>query len=336
MDMKRRRKDIIAFVLALALLLTLSWAIAWLFMPVRTEFGCMWDSYKEEERDSIDLMFVGTSHVYCDVIPAYVWAQSGISSYVVAGPEQTTPISYYAIREACKTQSPRYLMLEVSQMFIKRYGNYTLANISYMPLSANRIGATFAGAKPGDWFGLLYPLYSYHSRWESVTSGEIAAHFSASDDRLAGYTLLTDAVAVPEETERDFTADSDDYRNNLKWLEKIRDFCAEEGIELIPYIAPVRDKIPQSEVDVLRADLTALGLPLHDFCEIMPELGIANEADWYDPRHFNLRGAVKFSSWLGKNLESLGIVPTIEADETLWTERLEYVAAEHEKLLGGI
>lgn len=333
--MKRRRKEIIAFVLALVLLLTLSWAIAWLFMPVRTEFGCMWDSYKQEERDSIDLMFVGTSHVYCDVIPAFVWAQSGISSYVVAGPEQTPAISYYCIREACKTQSPRYLMLEVSQMFIKRYGNYTLANISYMPLSENRIGATFAGAKPQDWFGLLYPLYSYHSRWENVGSAEIKAHFSPKPDQLAGYTLLTDAVAVPEETERDFTAGSDDYRNNLKWLEKIADFCAEEGIKLIPYIAPVRDKIPAAEVDVLRKDLKDMDLPLYDFCEAMSELRLDHETDWYDPRHFNLRGAVKFSTWLGKRLEVFGVVPSGEADEELWTERLEYVAAEHEKLLSG-
>lgn len=329
----RKRKEIVAIILSLALFFSLSWAAAWLLMPVRTEYGSMWDAYRQEERDSIDLLVVGSSYAYCDIIPAYLWGGAGVRSYVMAGPEQTPAVSYYYIREACKTQSPRYLMLELTGMFFEKYGNYSLANVSYMPLSANRIGAAFAGAPQSDRLGLLFPLYTYHSRWTEVETPEITAHLHPQSDALAGYTLLTTAEPIEADYEREFTAESAEYRDNLRWLGKIADYCEKNDIELMPFIAPSTGKIPPAALEALRGDVAALGMTLTDFNEIIPELGIDYSTDWYDPRHFNLRGAVKFSRWLSEYLaEDSGIDPAAEADETLWNERLLYVAEQRAAL----
>ena len=322
----RKRKEIVAIILALALFLSLSWAAAWLLMPVRTEYGSMWDAYRQEERDSIDLLVMGSSFAYCDIIPAYLWGGAGVRSYVMAGPKQTPAVSYYYIREACKTQSPRYLMLELTGMFFEKYEEYAFANVSYMPLSANRIGAAFAGAPQSDRLGLLFPLYAYHSRWTEVETPEITAHLHPQSDALAGYTLLTTTEPIEADYEREFTAESTEYKDNLQWLGKIADYCEKNGIELMPFIAPSTGKIPPAALETLRGDVAALGLTLTDFNEIIPELEIDYSTDWYDPRHFNLRGAVKFSRWLGEYLSvECGVTPTAEADAELWNERLQYV-----------
>ena len=322
----RKGKEILAFVLALILFLVLTWEIAWALMPVRKEYGCMWDAYRCEEKNSIDLMVVGTSLAYCDVIPAYVWEDSGLRTYVVAGPEQTPPISYYYIREACRTQSPRYLMLELTEMFIPEYGRYTLANISYMPFSVNRIGASFAGAAKEDRFGLLFPLYTYHSRWETAEGKNIRTQLHPEADPLAGYTFLTASKEITEENIHDFTAESEAYRRNLIYLEKIAKFCESEGIELIPYITPSTNKIPADALETLKNDAAALGLTLTDFNEIIPELGLDYATDWYDASHLNVCGAEKFTRWLtGYLTEECGLVPQEAGDTALWTERLSYV-----------
>ena len=145
----RKRREIAAFLAALLLFLLLSWGAGWLLRPNRTEFGSMWAAYLREPKNSVDVLFFGSSLVYCDIAPAWIWDESGLQSYVMAGPEQTIPLTYYYIREACRSQKPQTVMLEATGMFYQKYQNYTRANIGYMPLTGNRIAATFAAAEDG-------------------------------------------------------------------------------------------------------------------------------------------------------------------------------------------
>ncbi len=281
-----------AFLAAALLFLLLSWGAGDLLRPNRTAYGSMWPSYRLEARDSVDVLFFGSSLVYCDVAPAWIWAESGLRSYVMAGPEQTLPITYYYVREACRTQSPQLIMLEATGMFYQRYQNYTRANIGYMPFTGNRIAATFTAAEPSLRFGLLYPLYDYHERWTDVTREELRYNLVPQKDPLAGYTVMTDACAEPTRYEREeFTADSDLYRENVRWLEKIRDFCAKKGVALLLFIAPSAARIPAAALETLCADAAALGIPLLDCNDALPLLGINDGADWYDNLHFNINGA---------------------------------------------
>ena len=140
-----KRREAAAFGAAVLLFLLLSWGAGALLRPNRTEYGSMWPAFLQEPKNSADVLFFGSSLVYCDVAPAWIWAESGLHSYVMAGPEQTIPISYYYIRETCRTQKPRLVMLEATGMFYQKYQNYTRANIGYMPLTGNRIAATVFG-----------------------------------------------------------------------------------------------------------------------------------------------------------------------------------------------
>jgi len=318
-----RLKQIAAFLLALLLFLGASYGAGALLRPLRTEYGSLWPEYLEEAPDSLDVLFFGSSLVYCDVIPAVLWQESGLRSFVLAGPEQTLPISYYYIREALKTQSPKAVVLEVTGVFYGQYQNYTKANIDYMPLSGNRLGATFAAAEPEERPGLLFPLLNYHSRWTELTAQELKGHFAAPSAGLSGYTLLTEAQAGSDPWERsDFAAGGENYARNLAYLTKIRDLCAEKGTALLLYIAPSVSRIPAEASEILSADLAAEGLTLTDWNTFLPEMGIDNAADWYDPLHFNVYGAEKFSRRLGDYLlNTVGIVPGA-GDESLWSGKV--------------
>ncbi len=330
--MRSKRREIAAFLAALLLFLCLSWGMGILPRPARLQYGSMWRAYRCEPRDSLDVLFFGSSLVYCDVAPAWVWAESGLRGFVMAGPEQTIPITYYYIREACRTQSPQLIMLEVTGMFYQKYQSYTRANIDYMPFTANRLGATFAAAERELVPELLYPLFAYHDRWDTIEREELQSKLEPSAvDPLAGYTFLSDACAPPDYAERaEFTADSDTYRENLRWLTRIRDFCDRQGIPLLLCVAPSAGRIPAAAMETLRKDVAALGLTLTDLNEALPELGIDDTNDWYDFLHFNARGAEKFSRWLGADLVGTqGLTPTA-GEDTAWAERLAYL----EKLAG--
>lgn len=321
----KKVRHIIAFLLALLLFLSVSWGLAWVLMPNRVDYGCMWGAYRKEERNSIDVLFFGSSMVYCDIVPSCIWEESGLRCYDVTGPEQTMPITYCYVREALRTQSPKLVMLDVSEMFFRKYEHYTKANIGYMPLGMNRLRATVTAAEKQELGGLLFPLYNYHTRWESVELDEIRMRLNPEPDLFAGYTFLSDAAAYAEEYDRTSSAETETYQDNLKWLAKIQNYCEKKGVELKLFLAPAIGKIPAAALNTLRADASAMGLTLIDFNDNLSELEIDNYNDWFDTLHFNYRGAEKFSHWLGTYLPTLTDAPERTAEEdAYWQVRADY------------
>ena len=312
-----------AFLLAAILFTFLTWEGAKYLRPQRKTFGSMWEQYLAEPTDSLDVLFVGSSIAYCDVIPADIWSESGIQSYVMAGPEQTIPISCAYIREACRTQKPQTVFLEMSGMFFEKYQDYTKANLSTMPFSWNRFSAALTAAEPEERLGICFPLYNYHYRWTEANRAELAEHWDVQPDLMAGYTYLerVSPQTVRENVSR--VLNEETYAENMKALLRLRDFCEKRGIRLIPFFAPSAARNPDALRERLRTDLEAEGLTLCDLSLIAEDIGIVMETDWQDGLHLNAFGAWKFSVWLGGYLRDTLCIEAEHSDTALWESRVE-------------
>ena len=151
------KKELLGFVCCLLALVIFCAGASAVVLPKRYDYGSTWDMYLKEEEDTIDVMFFGSSLAYCDVVPATIYQETGITSYVMAGPEQTMPITYRYLKQACKTQSPQVVFLEATGMFYPAHSRSTAVNICYMPWSLDRLALTFQVAEPDEWPGLLFP-----------------------------------------------------------------------------------------------------------------------------------------------------------------------------------
>ena len=323
--MRKYIREVTAFLLAAVLFFTISWKLGQLLMPIRTVYGSDWEAYLQEEPDSHDILFFGSSLVYCDVIPAILWEETGLTAYVMAGPEQTIPTSYYYAKEAFRTQSPRLVVQEVTSMFYPQFTNYSKANVGYMPFGASRLEATFAAAEPELRFGLLFPLYNYHYRWQEVTREDILHHLETPRSLTAGYTKLTGVCPPPSVGDQNYTADSDNYRRNVTYLEKLQALCKENGTELLLYVAPSGGRIPAEAFTTLQQDADRLGLTLVDFNADWDTMGLDHNTDWFDRLHFNMRGAEKFSCRLAQALTDLYHMTPREDVPEIWAQRLEHI-----------
>lgn len=321
----RKRTWTVAAALSLLVFLTATYAAAWLLIPPRSSYGSTWASYLEEEENSIDMLYFGSSLVYCNIVPSVIWEETGVTSYLMAGPEQTIPLTYSYIKEACRTQDPKVIAIEITGMFYPQYCNYTKVNVSYMPWSLNRLEATFHAAEPELRPGLLFPILDYHSRWREVTAENIMTHLDPQVDLFAGYTYLEHISPQGETTLRDYSAGTENYARNLDYLHQIYDYCQEQEIELLLLITPTKGKIPDQALTQLKTDVTALSQAhFVDFNEAMEEIGIDDSTDWYDFLHFNCRGADKFSRYLAGYLSETFALPATEGeDEVLWLERVQ-------------
>ncbi len=301
----------------------------WLFMPVRKDYGSTWEQYLQEEQESIDILVFGSSVAYCDVIPAIFWEETGATCYVMAGPEQTIPLTYFYIKEAMKTQSPKVIFLELTGMFYNQYGDFTKVNVGYMPWSDNRLAATFLAAEPEERIGLLFPLYIYHSRWMQISLKEIKDHLQPQRDIFAGYTYLEETADRPLPLqERPFSAQTDTYQKNLEYLGKIEKYCKEKDCKIVAYVAPAKSQIPEEALKTLAWDVGKLQNII--FLNCYPEqnaMGIEDSQDWYDSLHFNVYGAEKFTRFLAQYAKEQQLIPKVSQskDTRLWEERLDWI-----------
>lgn len=319
-----RELAVVFFVLLL--LITFTAASSELLTPKRYDYGATWGQYLEEPENSLDVLFFGSSITYCDVVPAVIWEKSGVASYVMAGPEQTVPISYYYIREACKTQSPQAVFLEVTGVFFERYQNFTKVNVGYMPYGSNRLGAAFHASEREELTGLLFPLYNYHSRFDRLTQEDFAiALWGYGQDDFAGYTFLDTAAEIDSVQPRGETLDEENYARNIEYLRKIAEFCRQEDIKPVFYIAPTCLSLSDEHLSMLKSDIEAIdGVSFIDFNSDEYSTDYDLQRDYYDLLHFNCYGAEKFSAQLGKLMTgTLGIRADSGSDDALWLQRLE-------------
>ncbi|OQB53713.1 MAG: hypothetical protein BWX97_00427 [Firmicutes bacterium ADurb.Bin146] len=322
--MKKHYKEMLAILIFLVITVITITVLTNITMPKRYDYGSTWKSYLKEPKHSVDVMFFGSSLVYCNVVPSVIYENSGVTSYVMAGPEQTIPISYYYIKQSVKTQTPKAIFLEASAMFFEKYQNFTKVNLGYMPFSANKLEAIFKTAESDEIPGLLFPLYNYHTRWSSLTLGDLKTGiFGYEKDIYAGYTYLDKIEPQTEPWPKGELFDASTYKENLDYLKKIADFCKKKDITLIFYVSPSFSTLNPENLALLKKDVSGIkNLIFIDLNEKIDDMNIDMRTDFFDLMHFNCLGAEKFSVYLANLIASFGIKAADNEDMSLWWSRI--------------
>lgn len=323
------KKELLALLASLLVITLVLGAASALCSPKRHDYGSDWGEYLQEEEDTIDVLFVGSSLTYCNIIPAIFWEETGLTAWDVTGPELTVPGAYHYLVEALKTQNPRAVFIEISAALYPRYTGFTKTVIGQMPWGWNRLEMILREAEPENRFGLLFPLFFYHSRWSELTRDDVQVLLEGYDrDMNAGYTYLNQ-YRVPSGyvVRTDSGLDAENNARNLSYLKKIAALCREEGIIPVFYESPAASTMPPELMDPIREELAALeGTVVVNFNDYREQIGAELEGDYYDPLHYNARGAEKFSRflarWTGENLD---IESGGRADQQLWRVRLEHI-----------
>ena len=158
----------------------------WVFMPK----NCWPDSWQhtstlvnfyEMERDSVDVLFLGSSHAMASFIPQDLYDQYGIRSYNLGTPEQSLLISYYWLKEALQYQHPSVVVLETLMCY--KYCDEPLntheANLRYGldPMRWSSIKAeaisSICSQDPDQTVWSYYNLFErFHTRWKSLSSND--------------------------------------------------------------------------------------------------------------------------------------------------------------------
>lgn len=262
-------------------------------------------SYPDE---SVDVLFLGSSHVGVNVDTVKLCNDYGIAAYNLWGAVQPTWNSYYYLKEALKTQKPKVVVMEtflVSQDY--EYMDYSriIKNTMGMKPSANKFNAVLTSATPDLFKDVLFGFSTYHSRYSSLEDEDFehyAWNNKISDKNIDNGDYITpckEPVIVSENQKKELSEKMGQY------FEKIIELCKEQEIPLLLYTSPYSaSQGEQERYNEVASIAEENDIPYINYNNCYKDIEIDFASDYCDSAgHFNNTGVGKMTDALGSYLK---------------------------------
>lgn len=300
------------------------------------------DQFYDMKKDTVDVLFLGSSHSYCGFSPQEFYDRYNIRSYNLGTSRQSMWISYYWLKEALKTQSPKIVVLDV---YYTRVANGNEASVqkalSYMKWSRNKIDAVRVAVSQFpelSFKSFLFPNIRFHDRWDQLTEEDFTLSELRRTGALKGYAPTSERIGEIEykmiKGDQDVKGSAIDCRPEsseetqipeitMEYMDRITALCEEKGITLILVKNPTAKWSVEDHNAVVtyaeNKELPFYDLNVSDYYLAM-DYDIA--ADNKDEGHPNIWGAEKIADFMGEILISEYSAPAVK--DSQWEETASY------------
>ena len=296
--------------------------------------------FYNEKRNSLDVLFVGSSHAYHGITPMEIWHEYGIPGYVLGSASQTIPLSYFLIKEGIRTQHPKVIVLEAFGSYYKKdYKNAGSVHhaIDAIPYNLTKL-EIFCEFLPRtlslyEEMEYIFPVSIYHDRWDSLTEND----YNGKPPYMKGHTFSFRAKPFTEP--RAITTAKAVSEGTATYFEKIVALCRKTGTQLLILQVPSADgktyKYTHKRTNTLFEMAKEAGVPVVDFEVLREDCPFDYSADFSNATHMNTLGAEKVSHWLGAYLKEQYELPDRREDPAYsdWNNDYELYRAHRDKLM---
>lgn len=270
-------------------------------------------SFYDQQKNSIDVLFIGSSSYYRGTSPLTIWKDFGFTSYTRASANLPALLMYYYLVESLKTQHPRVVVLDASLIFreydVDEFEGALRHAIDPMNFSIEKIRAineVVTRSKTQTYTSYLFPLLRYHSRWQELQREDFHIFEKPKNFHDRGSFLKFEKVTqvVPDGFMRPNlrTVDFDDW--SFYYFDKTIQLCEEQNIDVLfltlPRLYWNYEKFNSIQKIADEHQITYLDLTLP---ENFSATSIDVSSDYFDNGHLNVYGAIKVSKYLGAYLK---------------------------------
>ena len=224
-----------------------------------------YDDFYNLRKNSVDVLFFGSSHTVSTFNPQVIYDDYGITSYNMGCEQQSLVVTYYWLREALKYQSPKVVVLDTLTLY--RYLDAYVYNdmncsegavrksIDSMRLSPLKFEAGRAiEAEDPTQSGLSFPFINirYHTRWTGLNENDYTEINMDKHGGVKGYTTLKSTTELTDKNWIPFkSADAASVKpepmveSAEHYLNLIVDLCNKNGIQLILTTTPYCESMPR-------------------------------------------------------------------------------------------
>lgn len=278
--------------------------------------------YKQKE-DSIDVLCLGSSHMFVDVNTAVLWDEYGIAAYDLGGTIQPLWNTYFYMKEALKTQTPKLIVLDCyTATLTEEYQEESgmIKNTFGMKFSKNKIDAIYASAEK-DRFAYLLGFPGFHSRYASLSKEDFAKNKGiAHYDSWKGQHMLTETADNIADLRMDNIKEITDTEElgakQQEYLYKIIELAKAENIPLLlintPYFPTEREEKIYNKIARIAEEEQ---IPYINYNLLYDEMGLDFTSDFADGHHLNYKGSPKFTRLLAQDIKNSFDIPDRRGDE---------------------
>ena len=229
---------------------------------------------REVEENTIDVLFMGTSHIRLGISPMEMYEKTKIKSYNLSTDGQPIEASYFLLKDTFTKQHPSVVVFDVAGVFSENdteksvRWRHVLDNYELSPIKLE-MARSYGELEAGDgMMSVVFPIMKYHTRWSSLNQSDFELPEPRQFFYTCGETLYSlvqgDAYATLLEINvvnglqqtpsqiryfengiyREETIESKLYEpviseRNLEYLLRMKSLCEENGAELVLTKIPV-------------------------------------------------------------------------------------------------
>ena len=263
------------------------------------------DGFYSEQKNSLDVVFIGSSNIHCNINPNVIWDQYGITSYDFSSDAQELGTSYYYLLEMFKTQSPKVVVIDVLDSGAQKTIETNQAHWAFDHIKNDiyKFQAIW-NRTSADRLEMYFPLITYHNRWKTLGQNDFL-YSPYRHNLLKGAFIYMRPYPLEHFEMPDNLEDAPLSELTVDWINKILAACKEHNCECLfiktPLGQPDRDYL--SYLKGMKTYFNQIDTPFLFMNEMVDEIGIDFQTDYADGSHMNWNGIKKFSSFLGKYLQ---------------------------------
>ncbi|MEA4971958.1 hypothetical protein SDC9_59500 [bioreactor metagenome] len=297
-----------------------------------------YDGFYEQPENSIDMVFIGSSHSYCTFDPQNFDSVMGTSSWQMGTPLQHYDTSLYVLKEVLKTQTPKLVVLDLYWDMLDDEFDMKQANSFFQVVKDKNVQEDYVKnvfplnervkykllpiRYQQDYFAYEADVFQKAAKEKFGVHDKQNVQTNGTEYYLAkGYTYCDTVIPDSEldETNQFKGFDGEKWeadKTQIEYINQIVKLCKENNIELVFETAPIAnvsldyiknyDAIHEKMADI--AD--SFGIKYLDFNIANRDEGLLELENFRDDAHLNDSG-VKiingyYANWLLNNTESYG------------------------------
>lgn len=291
--------------------------------------------FYELEDNSVDVLILGSSHAYMSFNTGVLWREQGISSYLLTASAQPLWNSYYYLKEALKTQTPKLIVLEGYRLLEEeeyQSAGFVIKSTYGLKWSRNRIDAIKASVPREQWMGYLLGYTQYHDRYTELSEEDFTSEKKA--ERYRGWKGFEMGMTTQQMGQPDFgtcTGSIALMEKTEKYYRAILELAQEKNIPIMVVIAPFGGMTQEDQKRFRTAQAIAqeYEVPFFNYNFMEDEVYIDYGTDMYNTSHLNGRGSCKFTSQWGEYIAGQYKIPDHRGDPAYdsWEQDAAYLYA---------
>ena len=250
----------------------------------------MGKGYREEPKDSLDAMIIGTSDAFSCFSPSYIFEHHELETYNCGVSKQSVLGMRKQLEDLLKYQKPQAIIVETDAVYYSNYGE-----MEYL------------------WVKGMDFMEKYHLFWKDLSIDNFYSIPDYPRDPLRGF-IFRKKVTVPERFREDYyhedkTAKPEKFDKGVKKnLNKIVDICENNNIKVFFYASYSSATWTDGRHNAIQNFCDSRGVEFIDAEDYRTEIGFDEYTDYYDMRdngggdHLNVSGAHKTTDFLAKKL----------------------------------